>query len=147
MCAARSSLLSLLHEGRCRAVNITSSTSILMPPQCFNTSFLHTSSLPFRLQATPARFVKTLSYRSPQIQSRTLLASLHGSRAGGVFMKSHRVAYTYGASAPKKSQSYTERMKVIMKEYGAVGVIFHTVISLFSLGTCYFLVHRQVPSL
>ena len=54
------------------------------------------------------------------------------------------MAYTNGGTAPKKAQSYTERVKVIMKEYGGVGVAFHTVISLFSLGTCYSLVSRQV---
>ena len=38
--------------------------------------------------------------------------------------------------------SNTERIKVLVKEYGTVAVVFHTIISLFSLGTCYLLVSK-----
>lgn len=45
-------------------------------------------------------------------------------------------------SSTEQPKSYTQRIKVILKEYGTVAVVFHTVVSLFSLGTCYFLVNR-----
>ena len=151
MCATRNSLLFLLHAGRCRTIHTTSKNSFpslnlnLNRPQCYNSFFL-SMSLPLRrLEVTPARSMKTLCYRTPHVQSRTLPSSmfpLGGTRIYGVLVKSHRVTYTNGAATPKKAQSYTDKVKVIMKEYGAVGVIFHTVISLFSLGTCYFLVSR-----
>lgn len=35
-----------------------------------------------------------------------------------------------------------EKVKVIIKEYGSVAVVFHTAISLVSLGTCYLLVSK-----
>lgn len=40
------------------------------------------------------------------------------------------------------AKSYTQRIKVILKEYGPVAVAFHTVVALFSIGTCYFLVSK-----
>ena len=63
-----------------------------------------------------------------------------------------RAAYSNGASgkgtqgqgpsgsAPRLSN--TERIKVLVKEYGTVAVVFHTIMSLFSLGTCYLLVSK-----
>ncbi len=36
------------------------------------------------------------------------------------------------------------KLRTILKEYGAVGVAFHTVISLASLGSCYMVVKRFV---
>lgn len=56
---------------------------------------------------------------------------------------SGRAVYSTAEGSPKK-QSYTERIKVVLKEYGPVAVVFHTVIALFSLGTCYILVSRLV---
>ncbi len=46
------------------------------------------------------------------------------------------------STSANKPLSYTERIKVILKEYGAVGVAFHTVMSLSSVGTCYLLVDK-----
>ena len=46
----------------------------------------------------------------------------------------------YSTPAPKLSS--TERIKVVLREYGTVAVVFHTVISLASLGTCYLVVDR-----
>lgn len=72
------------------------------------------------------------------------------SRVNGVIISVQRVMYSNSTTStspvPKKSQSYMERIKLIMKEYGSVGVIFHTVISLFSIGTCYYLVSRYSTS-
>ena len=48
----------------------------------------------------------------------------------------------YSSSAPKLSS--TERIKVVLREYGVVAVVFHTVMSLGSLGTCYLVVSRSV---
>ena len=41
-----------------------------------------------------------------------------------------------------KSLSYTEKIKVILKEYGTVGFVFHMGMSLMSVGTCYLLVDK-----
>jgi hypothetical protein len=48
----------------------------------------------------------------------------------------------YSTPAPKLSSM--ERIKVVLREYGTVGVVFHTVISLASLGTCYLVVDSGV---
>ena len=45
-------------------------------------------------------------------------------------------------SSPAAKLSSTERIKVVLREYGAVAVVFHTVMSLASLGTCYLVVDR-----
>ena len=37
-------------------------------------------------------------------------------------------------------KTLTGRLKVILREYGIVAVVFHTVISFASLGTCYMIV-------
>lgn len=39
-----------------------------------------------------------------------------------------------------KKRSNRERMKVLVRDYGATAVVFHTTISLTSLGLCYLLV-------
>lgn len=53
-----------------------------------------------------------------------------------------RVGSTAGAvsSSAGKRVGYVERVKVVIKEYGTVAVVFHTVISLASLGSCYLVV-------
>ena len=54
--------------------------------------------------------------------------------------------YSSGGPAPPgpaAKQSSTARVKVVIKEYGGVAVVFHTVISLCSLGTCYLIVSRS----
>ena len=63
--------------------------------------------------------------------------------------RSPRAAYSNGAAGrglqgqgSATRLSNTERIKVLMKEYGTVAVVFHTVVSLFSLGTCYLLVSK-----
>ena len=48
----------------------------------------------------------------------------------------------YSSSAVQK-QSSIQRIKVVLKEYGSVAVVFHTVMSLTSLGTCYLIVDRS----
>ena len=45
-------------------------------------------------------------------------------------------------SSPAQKLSSTERIKVVLREYGVVAVVFHTVMSLGSLGTCYLIVSR-----
>ncbi len=51
-----------------------------------------------------------------------------------------------GPSASRASYStkpgYSERVKVILKEYGRVGFVFYMIVSLTSLGTCYLLVNK-----
>lgn len=44
------------------------------------------------------------------------------------------------SSSTRKRVGYTERVKVVVKEYGTVAIVFHTVISLASLGSCYLVV-------
>ena len=69
----------------------------------------------------------------------------HVACSGRIFPTSPLSAvqtHCYSSSAPKKSS--TERIKVILKEYGVVAVVFHTVMSLGSLGTCYLIVSRSV---
>ncbi len=39
-------------------------------------------------------------------------------------------------------KGHVEKVKIVIKEYGTVAVVFHTAISLFSLGTCYMLVSK-----
>ena len=46
------------------------------------------------------------------------------------------------AATPMKALSSTGRIKVILREYGSVAVVFHTAMSLFSLGSCYLVVTR-----
>lgn len=60
-----------------------------------------------------------------------------------------RTRYSNEASGKGSSSSSsvralysTDRIKVILKEYGTVAVVFHTVISLCSLGSCYLVVSR-----
>ena len=50
---------------------------------------------------------------------------------------------THYSTSPAPKASSTERIKVVLKEYGGVGVVFHTVMSLCSLGTCYLIVSRS----
>lgn len=59
-----------------------------------------------------------------------------GEREGG------KVGNTGGvvSSSAGKRVGYVERVKVVIKEYGTVAVVFHTVISLASLGSCYLVV-------
>ena len=56
------------------------------------------------------------------------------------------VAYSNGAEEPKvggsKKLSNTEKVKIVVREYGTVAIIFHTCISLFSLGSCYLAVSK-----
>lgn len=47
-------------------------------------------------------------------------------------------------SSPPQKQSSTQRIKVVLREYGVVAVVFHTVMSLTSLGTCYLIVSSGV---
>lgn len=49
----------------------------------------------------------------------------------------------YSSGPAPAKQSSTQRVKVVIKEYGGVAVVFHTVISLCSLGTCYLIVSRS----
>ena len=52
-------------------------------------------------------------------------------------------------SSSVRKLSSTERIKVVLRDYGTVAVVFHTAISLASLGTCYLVVDRSevMPSL
>ena len=52
-----------------------------------------------------------------------------------------RLTYSNGVSL-NNSQSHIDRIKVIMKEYGSVGVAFHITMSLCSVGICYLLVDK-----
>lgn len=54
------------------------------------------------------------------------------------------VAHVRYYSSPPQKQSSTQRIKVVLREYGVVAVVFHTVMSLTSLGTCYLIVSRSV---
>lgn len=63
--------------------------------------------------------------------------------------RSPRASYSNGATGggaqgqgSAARLSNTEKIKVLVKEYGTVAVVFHTIISLFSLGTCYLLVSK-----
>ena len=47
-----------------------------------------------------------------------------------------------GGGAPTKAVSSTERIKVILREYGTVAFVFHISMSLCTLGTCYLLVSK-----
>ena len=55
-------------------------------------------------------------------------------------------AYSNGAESQgavvSKKLSNTEKIKIVVKEYGTVAIIFHTCISLFSLGSCYLAVSK-----
>jgi len=51
-----------------------------------------------------------------------------------------KVEYSAGSVESKPSQ--TERLKRAMKEYGAIVIVFHTCISLFTLGVSYTAVSR-----
>lgn len=53
------------------------------------------------------------------------------------------VVQTHCYSSPAPRYSNTERIKVVLKEYGSVAIVFHTVMSLCSLGTCYLIVNRS----
>lgn len=56
---------------------------------------------------------------------------------------SYRAYSTESESAESaKSKSSIQKIKVILREYGTVAVVFHTVMSLGSLGTCYLLVSK-----
>ena len=84
------------------------------------------------------------------------ISAVYKSRVNGVVISLQSTMYSNDttstspesstSSTPKVSLSYTERIKLIMKEYGTVAIIFHTAISLFSIGTCYFLVSRYNTS-
>lgn len=76
-----------------------------------------------------------IQQRAGLLQTTTCTSGLYG-----VNFQTRRVMYSNDSTPPKKS--YTERIKVIVREYGVVAVVFHTAISLFSFGTCYFLVSR-----
>lgn len=92
-------------------------------PHC-NTSIL-------RLQKY--HFISVTFCRTLWIQSRKALpVSSPVFRMG---MRSQRANYS-------TQSGYTDRIKVVLKEYGPVALIFHTVISLMSLGTCYLLVDK-----
>ena len=55
-------------------------------------------------------------------------------------------AYSNGTESPgvggPKKMSNTEKVKIVVREYGSVAIIFHTCISLFSLGSCYLAVSK-----
>ena len=46
------------------------------------------------------------------------------------------------SAASGKAASSTERIKVILREYGTVAFVFHISMSLCTLGTCYLLVSK-----
>jgi hypothetical protein len=82
-----------------------------------------------------------------QFRIPTLKVAVSSSRPGTgqiVHRIQQRAAYSPNPPPAEPKRSYTQRIKVVLKEYGPVAVVFHTVISLISLGTCYFLVSRQV---
>ena len=41
-----------------------------------------------------------------------------------------------------KALSRTQRLRQVIRDYGSVAIVFHTSVSMFSLGTCYLLVSR-----
>ena len=49
-----------------------------------------------------------------------------------------------GGKETAKAQSSTERIKIILREYGTVAFVFHISMSLCTLGTCYILVSKLV---
>ena len=49
---------------------------------------------------------------------------------------------TNDGQSNNKPKSNIDKIRMILKEYGTVGVVFHTCISLTSLGTCYVLVSK-----
>lgn len=130
MAAARNLLFPILSVGRCS----------VLANQCHRASI--TSYRPVLVfKETIVTYTTAASYRTLQAQSRIQHPTCKTLESCRVNVGSQRVMYSNGTS-PKKVQSYTGRIKVILKEYGSVGVIFHTVVSLFSLGTCYFLVSK-----
>lgn len=69
-------------------------------------------------------------YVRPRYQPR----SRYSNEAGG--------SGSSGSTTSVKALYSTDRIKVILREYGTVAVVFHTAISLFSLGSCYLVVNR-----
>ena len=61
-------------------------------------------------------------------------------RACAVQLVSSSMHYS---TSPAPKASSIEQIKVVLKEYGGVGVVFHTVMSLCSLGSCYLVVSRS----
>lgn len=51
--------------------------------------------------------------------------------------------YESGEGSPEKKLSQAQRLRKIFAEYGATAVVFHTCISLTSLGICYAAVSRS----
>ena len=84
-------------------------------------------------------------------QIKTLCSAVYGRQSSHNPLVPHHVrcnvpatavqSHLYSSSAPK--QSSIQRIKVVLKEYGGVAVVFHTVMSLASLGTCYLVVDRS----
>ena len=63
-------------------------------------------------------------------------------QSGGGEGKTNTATSQGGGTSPAKAASSTERIKVILREYGTVGVVFHISMSLCTLGTCYLLVSK-----
>lgn len=83
----------------------------------------------------------SMSCKKQALQTTTSSVHLNSLRACS---DTQAVAQTRYYSSPPQKQSSTQRIKVVLKEYGGVAVVFHTVMSLTSLGTCYLIVSRSV---
>ena len=131
MAAARHSLSVFLLAGRrCAALKRQSYVAFL-------------SSVPAEVvPAMKGSYVRPLSSLPRTLYSSTNLSTaLSRVNCGSTRVMYYSTAPESGG-APEKKESYTQRVKVVLKEYGPVAIVFHTVISLFSLGTCYLLVSR-----
>ena len=87
-------------------------------------------------------------YRNLHTQSRKQFSSLSHTHRFQFHPGNQRVNLVIqrvmSNGSPAAKQSYVERVKVVLKEYGAVGVAFHLTMSLTVLGICYVLVDKYV---
>jgi len=103
------------------------------------TAVLFAHNLPFHSRSKASahssnslQFFRCLSVSCPASFHRTNMV------CGGA--EHDKVEYSAGSVESKPSQ--TERLKRAMKEYGAIVIVFHTCISLFTLGVSYTAVSR-----
>ena len=84
---------------------------------------------------------RTVGWAAVQTLRPLLVASPHAKTcAGRPLPLTGQITRSFAVE--KKSTFSSSRLKVILKEYGPVAIIFHTVLSLGSLGGFYVLVNR-----
>ena len=93
--------------------------------------------------ATHTTFMQTsLQARQPLLIRKEHCEMVHLNNQWYTTNASEQSSQDQSSPQSNKPKSSTERIKVILKEYGTVGFVFHISVSLCSVGTCYILVSK-----